>query len=194
MAVDKLVDSTQLDADLTSVANAIRAKSGGSGQLAFPAGFVSEIGNISGGGDDVIIAPGACSTYSISSVIQPIYDFTNFKTRRCLLKKSGDHSMWVGLTDRNYSTFSGLYPLEVPSNTTSVSISATGPGQCIYMAYKYVGNNYTKTDDSGWVNLPIVNGEISSEATHIGISFRVNSSSSQFSSSTQPTNVSVTFE
>jgi len=50
MALDKLVDSAQLDSDLASVANAIRAKSGGAGQLAFPAGFVSEIGNISGGG------------------------------------------------------------------------------------------------------------------------------------------------
>lgn len=50
MAVDKLVDSTQLDTDLTSVANAIRAKSGGSSQLAFPSGFVSEIGNIPSGG------------------------------------------------------------------------------------------------------------------------------------------------
>lgn len=50
MAVDKLVDSTQLDSDLTSVANAIRAKSGSSGQLAFPSGFVSEIGNIPSGG------------------------------------------------------------------------------------------------------------------------------------------------
>ena len=50
MAVDKLVDSTQLDADLTSVANAIRAKSGGSSQLAFPSGFVSEIGSIQTGG------------------------------------------------------------------------------------------------------------------------------------------------
>lgn len=49
MAVDKLVDSTQLNTDLTSVANAIRAKSGGSSQLAFPNGFVSEIGNISTG-------------------------------------------------------------------------------------------------------------------------------------------------
>lgn len=57
MAVDKLVDSSQLDSDLTSVANAIRAKSGGSGQLAFPAGFVSEIGNIpSGGGGDYVAA------------------------------------------------------------------------------------------------------------------------------------------
>lgn len=49
MAIE-YVDSTQLDSDLTSVANAIRAKSGGSSQLAFPAGFVSEIGNIPSGG------------------------------------------------------------------------------------------------------------------------------------------------
>lgn len=46
MAVDKLVDSTQLDADLTSVANAIRAKSGGSNSLAFPSGFITEIASI----------------------------------------------------------------------------------------------------------------------------------------------------
>ena len=43
MAVDKLVDSTQLDADLTSIANAIRTKGGTSAQLAFPAGFVSAV-------------------------------------------------------------------------------------------------------------------------------------------------------
>lgn len=49
MAVDKLVDSTQLDSDLTSVANAIRAKTGGSSQLVFPVDFVSEIENIIGG-------------------------------------------------------------------------------------------------------------------------------------------------
>lgn len=55
MAVDKLVDSTQLDSDLTSVANAIRAKSGGSSQLAFPAGFVSEIQAIPSGGGSITI-------------------------------------------------------------------------------------------------------------------------------------------
>ena len=47
---DKLVDSTQLDSDLTAVANAIRTKTGGSGQLSFPSGFVSGIGGINGGG------------------------------------------------------------------------------------------------------------------------------------------------
>ena len=50
MAVDKLVDSTQLNADLTSVADAIRTKGGTSAQLAFPSGFVSAINAISTGG------------------------------------------------------------------------------------------------------------------------------------------------
>lgn len=43
MSVDKLVDSTQLDSDLTSVANAIRAKGETSASLAFPADFSSAI-------------------------------------------------------------------------------------------------------------------------------------------------------
>lgn len=50
MAVDKLVDSAQLDSDLEDIADAIRAKSGGSSPLAFPSGFISEIGNIPSGG------------------------------------------------------------------------------------------------------------------------------------------------
>lgn len=55
MSVDKLVDSTQLDADLTSVANAIRTKGGTSASLAFPADFVSAIAAIptGGGGGDL---------------------------------------------------------------------------------------------------------------------------------------------
>lgn len=61
MAIE-YVDSTQLDSDLTSVANAIRAKSGGSSQLAFPAGFVSEIGNIPSGGKEVKLL--ASGTYT----------------------------------------------------------------------------------------------------------------------------------
>lgn len=65
MAVDKLVDSAQLDADLTSVANAIRTKGGTSASLAFPAGFVQAIGDISGGGADTFaqICNGDISSY-----------------------------------------------------------------------------------------------------------------------------------
>ena len=43
MALDKLVDSTQLNADLTSIANAIRAAGDTGAALAFPSDFVSAI-------------------------------------------------------------------------------------------------------------------------------------------------------
>lgn len=46
MAVDKLIDSAQLDADLTSVASAIRSKGGTSGSLVFPSGFVSAVNDL----------------------------------------------------------------------------------------------------------------------------------------------------
>ena len=59
MALDKLVDSAQLDADLEDVADAIRAKGGTSAQLAFPSGFVSAIGDIqTGGGVPSLVASG----------------------------------------------------------------------------------------------------------------------------------------
>lgn len=51
MAVDKAVDSVQLNSDLTSIADAIRTKGGTSSQLAFPSGFISAIEAINGGID-----------------------------------------------------------------------------------------------------------------------------------------------
>ena len=51
MALDKMVDSTELDNGLASIANAIRTKGGTSASLSFPAGFVSAISEITGGGD-----------------------------------------------------------------------------------------------------------------------------------------------
>lgn len=50
MAYDKVIDSAKLDADLTTVADAIRNKGGTSEALAFPAGFVSAIEAIEAGG------------------------------------------------------------------------------------------------------------------------------------------------
>lgn len=43
MAYDKVVDSSVLDGNLTSIANAIRAKSGVSDDLSFPDGMVNAI-------------------------------------------------------------------------------------------------------------------------------------------------------
>ena len=50
MAYDKVIDSSALEANLTSVANAIRSKGGTSEDLAFPSGFVSAIEAIAAGG------------------------------------------------------------------------------------------------------------------------------------------------
>ena len=68
MALDKLVDSTQLDSDLTSVANAIRTKGGTSASLAFPADFVSAIGDIPAG--ETIYYASNGTTY-IKNVVLP---------------------------------------------------------------------------------------------------------------------------
>ena len=57
MALDKLVDSSQLDADLASVASAIRTRGSTSDPLAFPAGFVSAIENIPSGGGTIETLP-----------------------------------------------------------------------------------------------------------------------------------------
>lgn len=70
MAVDKLVDSTQLDAGLTTVANAIRTKGGITGSLAFPAGFAAAIAAIpSGGGGDIdTLVENTIQDYSSSDI------------------------------------------------------------------------------------------------------------------------------
>ena len=53
MAYDTLVDGSQLNSDLTSIANAIRTKTGDNNQLVFPVDFVNAIGSISGGTPEV---------------------------------------------------------------------------------------------------------------------------------------------
>lgn len=50
MALDKVVDSAALDAGMTAVADAIRAKAGNADLLAWPDGFKAAIEAISGGG------------------------------------------------------------------------------------------------------------------------------------------------
>lgn len=69
MAIDKLVDSSQLDSNLTLVANAIRTKGGTSASLTFPSDFVSAINAISGGGGATLITKSitANGTYNASS-------------------------------------------------------------------------------------------------------------------------------
>lgn len=64
------------DTNLTAVANAIRTKSGGTSPLEFPNGFVTEIGNISGGGDpNPVAAPKDVNFIDMDGTIR--YSYTN---------------------------------------------------------------------------------------------------------------------
>ena len=56
MALDKAVDSAQLDADLESVADAIREKAESNSALEFPAGYVEGV-NLITNFDDVVVVP-----------------------------------------------------------------------------------------------------------------------------------------
>jgi uncharacterized membrane protein len=73
MGYDAKVDSSQLNSDLTSVANAIRTKGGTSSQLAFPDGFVSAVQAIPTG-----TTPTGTKQISISANGTTTEDVTNY--------------------------------------------------------------------------------------------------------------------
>lgn len=93
--------------DLTSVADAIRAKSGGSGQLAFPAGFVSEIGNIPSGGSTPHEVPDgytqlkwlkSSGTQAINTGVAPTLE-TQLSVQGFLLEGNGAYYPMAGCTN-----------------------------------------------------------------------------------------------
>ena len=110
MSVDKLVDSTQLDADLTSVANAIRTKGGTSASLAFPADFISAINAISGGGGTGYGVKGAATPlgliyalehneYHTGTVTVSSYFPTNAESEFCDTGYGETYSLWIWIMD-----------------------------------------------------------------------------------------------
>ena len=73
MALDKLVDSAQLDADVTTVANAIRTRGGTSDTLSFPSGMASAVLAIpsegGGGGTTEFVYPKDINFYDDDGVL-----------------------------------------------------------------------------------------------------------------------------
>lgn len=134
MAVDKLVDSSQLDADLTSVANAIRTKGGTSASLAFPTDFVSAIQAIPSGGG------GTAESGS----------FVATSTGDCTLSVTSLHSfvaVWLdgwtlgqSLSDNPYGAYKKLCIFAISPDWTDVSAIA---GLIAGVISNYAGTNYT---------------------------------------------------
>lgn len=162
MAVDKLVDSTQLDADLTSVANAIRTKGGTSAQMAFPNGFVQAIQNISTDGwqsfvnyaSGVSVVPGYISNTGIlpgqtgdKEITTDYIDVSLFSSRAISIFAfyPDTYSSWaaVGLYDDNkaflsrtsalsYTTPFGYVNYTVPDTARYIRLSIRSKNNLIY--------------------------------------------------------------
>ena len=131
MAVDKLVDSAQLDADLTSVANAIRTKGGTSADLAFPAGFVSAVQAIptgGGGWTEFTAASGASGGKNVWDLLFPSRTTGNFYC--AYLKKDP--------ADYQNNQFCGGCELENSGGTGGFIRYRNGA----YNGYGYVNNTY----------------------------------------------------
>lgn len=146
MAVDKLVDSTLLDANLASVANAIRAKGGTSAQMAFPSGFVSAVQAIPTGGGLQLLGSGAY-TYEGSAAGNITFPVSYTGVPKILLCLKDSQDAGVGETLGCYKVLAtgiptiddaftkGTCAFLIKSTADALSYATIAPGDtnCIYL-------------------------------------------------------------
>ena len=104
------------DTDLTSVANAIRTKSGTSGQLAFPSGFVSAVNSI----DEIatmIITGGGSGFVKLPSDVTAIRSGAFSNCNSCCLE-----SLPEGLTYIGSDAFGNCVNLRITSIPSTVEV------------------------------------------------------------------------
>ena len=102
------------DTELTSIADAIRTKGGTQGSLTFPAGFVTAIGNISGGGNanwmgknpDMIFEPDADG---VAFEDTPWATWTPTTTATTLSSAETYTSISINLADYDYLVHTQMY-------------------------------------------------------------------------------------
>ena len=127
MAYDKVVDSTVLNAGLTQIAGAIRAKTGTGGTLTFPSGFVSAIEGLSGGG---ATEPYIEETYDASGnlIDAVMHGYTSirpyaFYECRALISVSSISAI-TSIGASAFSQCSKLALTSLPAGITSIGASA----------------------------------------------------------------------
>lgn len=84
MAFDKVVDSAELDAGMTLVADAIRSKGGTNAQILFPSGFAAAINALTNGGEnhgivarDIITATESMTIYEVLNAVEVNVTYKN---------------------------------------------------------------------------------------------------------------------
>lgn len=166
MSVDKLVDSAQLDADLTSVANAIRTKGGTSASLAFPAEFVSAIQAIptGGGGNDYLAdyVQDTLTTYSNSSVTMLKTRAFNFCTKLQSVSLPEVTTLSGDNTFNGSRALQSVYLPKVTILTTMCFNECYSLSTLVAPMVRYIGNNSLKKTALETVCFPKYNDNLAS--------------------------------
>ena len=134
MAYDKVVDSTVLNAGLTQIAGAIRAKTGTGGTLAFPSGFVSAIESLSGGATEPYIE----ETYDANGQLidAVMHGYTQIRSNAfsycgMLVSVSGISAI-TSIGNYAFSQCSNLALTSLPAGITSIGNNAFN--SCVKLA------------------------------------------------------------
>lgn len=190
-------------AALSATADAIKAKTGSAEDIEFTQdGFADAIetiptSEITGYGDPYTMMMNSFGTYTVSGVADVLawetYSTNSDNTRRCIASTTGDNAIKRRTGSSTYADADGLYPIEIPSGVSKLSLERDGSGQTIVFFVNYTNDNWLKVSDTGWVNFPVTNYSIPSGATHFVIDLRVNSSNSAFANTTVPKYVNITF-
>ena len=126
MALDKVVDSAALDAGMTSVANAIRAKTGDADLLAWPDGFVAAISGIEtggGGGGSSSTSPNDVNFYDYDGTIVASYSLSEAQAITAL----PDGPIHEGLTFQGWNyTLENVKAFTRPMNVGAMYITDDG--------------------------------------------------------------------
>ena len=126
MALDKVVDSSVLDAGMTSVANAIRAKTGDTYLLAWPDGFVAAISGIEtggGGGGSSSTSPNDVNFYDYDGTIVASYSLSEAQAITAL----PDGPIHEGLTFQGWNyTLENVKTFTRPMNVGAIYITDDG--------------------------------------------------------------------
>jgi len=158
MAVDKLVDGTQLDLDLTNIANAIRAKGETSANLSFPSGFISAIQSIPTGVQNITIKTvtvdsDKTSVFNLLSNDDYIIDNASksgfFAFMFCASNITDNNSVICALTS-NIKIAINSYGFSIRTNSSSMAV---------------VNNTHVATDAAYNGNMYCENGSLKVYAT-----------------------------
>ena len=153
MAYDKVVDSAALDTQLTSIADAIRAKTGGSDSLVFPDGFSQAIAAIEAGGG-AGFATGTL-TFNESQAINSDLTVTHN------LGFAPDHILWF-IIETEAKSSDKFYADNYPTSFEYISQEAYLINSKSSSAKTNTFNYNIKTSGN---NLDIINGAKSNEET-----------------------------